>query len=92
MHRRWVLFLLAVGTLALIACSRHNLKQLTVDEVATRIAAHDDKTFVYDCNAQERFTESHLPGAHWVAYQNVTATDLPRDQSATLVFYCASEL
>jgi 3-mercaptopyruvate sulfurtransferase SseA len=65
---------------------------LTVDEVATRIAAHDGKTYVFDNNPKDRFEKSHVPGARWLDYDNVTAADLPADKGATLVFYCASEL
>lgn len=47
--------------------------------------------FVYDNNSKERFTESHLPGAKWVEFDEVGEKDLPPDQSATLVFYCTNE-
>jgi hypothetical protein len=97
MTRRTTFALLAVlavtclGTL--LGCSRSpDLKRLTVDEVATRIAAKDGKTFVFDNNPKERFDEGHVPGAHWVQYDAVTAADLPTDKGATLIFYCASEL
>ena len=68
------------------------LKSLTIDEVATRVAAKDGKSFFFDNNSKESFAAGHVPGAHWVAYDSVTAADLPADKSATLVFYCASEL
>jgi hypothetical protein len=69
-----------------------DLKSLTVDEVATRIAAHDGKTFLFDNNPRDRYAKSHLPGAKWLDYSKVTVADLPADKGATLVFYCASEL
>jgi hypothetical protein len=68
------------------------LKELTVDEVQARIAAKDGKFFVFDNNSKERFTESHVPGAKWVDFKNVTAADLPSDKTASLVFYCAHPL
>jgi hypothetical protein len=92
MNRRALLF--ALAALGLFACSRSStpLKTLTVDEVATRMAANDGKTFVYDNNDKARYNESHLPGARWVKFDAVTAADLPPDKTATLIFYCAHEL
>jgi 3-mercaptopyruvate sulfurtransferase SseA len=100
MHRRFALSILAVAALALAGltgCSRASspsaeLHALTVDEVAARIAANDGKTFIYDNNPKDRYAKSHVPGAHWLDYDSVTAADLPADRSATLVFYCANEL
>ena len=63
-----------------------------MDEVAARIATNDEKTFLFDNNSKERYAKSHVPGAKWLDYDNVSASDLPADRSATLVFYCASEL
>jgi hypothetical protein len=80
-------------TLVALACSRQpDLRTLTVEEVATRIAAHDGKTFVFDDNTRERFVEGHLPGAHWVATDAPTPAELPADKGATLIFYCHNEL
>ena len=91
--------LLSVIALGASACSKKQtsrngqpLKELTVDEVATRIAKKDGKTFVFDNNSKERWTESHVPGAKWVDFKNVQASDLPSDKAATLVFYCAHPL
>jgi hypothetical protein len=91
---------LAFLLLALAGCSRSSMpsggtgdpKSLTVDEVAALVAAHDGKTFVFDNNDKERWVRSHVPGAKWLDYDNVTAADLPADKGARLVFYCASEL
>jgi hypothetical protein len=86
-------------SLAGVGCSRKAtsrsgapLKELTVDEVQTRIAAKDGKFFVFDNNSKERFAESHVPTARWVNFKNVTAADLPSDKAAALVFYCSHEL
>jgi hypothetical protein len=87
-----MLSLLAVVPLALWACGHGNLKTLTVDEVSARIALHDGKTFIYDDNPQDRYAKGHLPGAKWLSSSEPTAADLPADKTATLVFYCASEL
>jgi hypothetical protein len=79
---------------ALLACSRASsadLKTLTVDEVAARIAAKDNKTFIYDNNDKDRYDKGRVPGARWVKSSEVTATVLPADKSATLIFYCSNE-
>lgn len=100
MQRRLALSVLVAAALALAGltgCSRASspsaeLHALTVDEVAARVAANDSKTFIYDNNPRDRYAKSHVPGAHWLDYDKVTASDLPADKGATLVFYCASEL
>lgn len=96
MNRRTVLSLLALTALAGTACSRSkeeaNLKSLTVDEVSTRLAANDGKTFVFDNNPKDRYDKGHVPGARWVDFKAVKESDLPADKGATLIFYCANEL
>ena len=94
MTRRMLLSLLVVvAAVGLVGCTKSSdLKALTVDQVAARVAANDGKTFIYDNNPKDRFAKSHVPGAKWLDYDNVTAADLPADKTATLVFYCASEL
>jgi 3-mercaptopyruvate sulfurtransferase SseA len=85
--------LAAAGALAALACTHSpKLKELTVDEVAAKIAANDASMAIYDCNGRERFDQGHLPGARWVVYDSVTAADLPANKGTLLVFYCASEL
>jgi hypothetical protein len=94
MVRRSFLFVVA-GVLAGLACSRDNgpaLKELTVEQVAEKIAANDGKITLYDCNGKERYTKGHVPGAKWVAFDAVTAADLPAEKGTMLVFYCASSL
>jgi hypothetical protein len=98
MHRR-TLILLAASLAFTLACSKNQsaspsekeLKALTVDEVATRIAAKDGKTFVYDNNPKESWVKAHVPGAKWLDDEHVTAADLPSDKNATLIFYCHNE-
>ncbi len=99
MHRRRLLLLLAsVPVIALLACAKSGdatpkseLRPLTVDQVADRIAAHDGKTFVYDNNPKESWVKGHVPGATWLDDENVTASALPNDKAATLIFYCHNE-
>lgn len=73
------------------AAPSHELKRLTVDQVATRIAAKDGKTFVFDNNSKDSWASGHLPGAKWLDDEHVTAADLPADKTATLIFYCHNE-
>lgn len=71
-----------------------DLRSLTVDEVAQRIAeqkAGKQPIYLFDNNDQDTFNAGHLPGAKWVAFDKVSQADLPADKAATLVFYCASE-
>ncbi len=90
MKRRMLILLLSFFALAVLGCSKDQLKPLTVDQVAARIAAHDGRTYVYDNNPKDEYDSGHVPGAKWVRYDRVTAADLPSDRGATLIFYCAS--
>ena len=92
---------LAVATLVAPACSKdsgtsaaapaHELKSLTVDQVATRLAAKDGKTFIYDNNTKESWVKGHVPSATWLDDEHVTAGALPSDKAAMLIFYCHNE-
>lgn len=100
-RHRFVLLLASVASLALLGCFKNSnsgtpaasgeLKPLTVDQVASMLAASDGKTFVYDNNDQESWVAGHVPGAKWVDSEHVTAADLPPDKTATLIFYCHNE-
>jgi hypothetical protein len=98
-RRLLVLVFGGVAALAFLGCSKNRvtappseeLKPLTVDEVATRIAAGDGKTFVYDDNSEDSWKAGHVPGAKWLDDEKVTAEALPPDKAATLIFYCHNE-
>jgi rhodanese-related sulfurtransferase len=75
--------------LAARAAENDELKSLTVDQVSALIAKHD--VAVFDNNTMDRYKESHLPGAKWVSFKDVKASDLPADKDAKLVFYCENE-
>jgi hypothetical protein len=100
MPRRLFFVMLASLALAFFGCSRNtgatasasDLKPLTVDQVAARIAANDGKTFVFDNNSQDTWKQGHVPGAKWLDEDDVTAAALPADKTATLIFYCHNEL
>jgi hypothetical protein len=63
--------------------------ELTVDEVEARIAKKDGSFFVFDVNPKEVFEAGHVPTAKWI--EEVQASVLPADKTASLVFYCANE-
>lgn len=65
-------------------------REMAVEDVAKRVLAKDGKTFVYDANPREVFDKRHVPGAVYVPDEGVTASLLPPDKGATLIFYCAN--
>ena len=69
-----------------------HLKKMTVDEVDKRLAAKDPSFFAFDANMPEVYEKGHVPGATLVPEEGVTASLLPKDKSATLMFYCSNEL
>ncbi len=88
--------MVVVGATAGLGCAKKSangkeLRTLTVDDVAARIALHDGKTYLIDNNDHERWAKGHVPGATWVKFNDVKASDLPSDKGAALVFYCANE-
>ncbi len=64
--------------------------RVTVDELAGLLERHEAVS-IYDNNGHDRYVQGHIPGARWVAYDQVTAQVLPEDRNARLVFYCANE-
>ncbi len=67
---------------------------LTIEQVEAKIAeakAGKLTLALVDNNSKERFEKSHLPGARWVKFTEVAASDLPADKDATLVFYCSND-
>jgi|GEM_PF-2534795 len=67
---------------------------LTIEQVEAKIAeakAGKLTLALVDNNTKERFEKSHLPGARWVKFSEVAASDLPADKDATLVFYCSND-
>ncbi|HXN55052.1 MAG TPA: rhodanese-like domain-containing protein [Myxococcales bacterium] len=69
--------------------AKDGFSELTVDQVQALLDKKDAS--VFDNNSKERWQESHLPGAKWVAFNGVKAQDLPQDKDRKLVFYCANE-
>jgi rhodanese-related sulfurtransferase len=63
------------------------LRELTVAEVAARLGQPD--FHVIDNNGPARWQRSHVPGARNLNAHSFTASDLPADRGAALVFYCS---
>ncbi|GAC1345772.1 MAG: hypothetical protein NVSMB23_22360 [Myxococcales bacterium] len=81
--------LLALAQPARAAKAKDGFTELTVDQVQALLAKGE--ATVFDNNSQERWKQSHVPGARWVAFDAVQAKDLPQDKDRQLVFYCANE-
>lgn len=86
---RVIRILFALLAFASLARAAESFGELTVDEVAKRIKAKSIQ--VFDCNPAEEYAEGHVPTAKHVDFSNVTASDLPKDKNAALVFYCENE-
>ena len=86
--------LLAAVLLLLTGAARANdvkdegFGDLTVDQVADLIAKKDADLF--DNNGKDDYEKGHVPTARWVAFNAVKESDLPKDKSRKLVFYCAN--
>jgi|SRR5437867_5543503 len=64
--------------------------RLSVDQVERRLDRPD--VFIFDGNPPDVYATNHLPGAVRIEHQDITASVLPQDKDATLVFYCMNEL
>jgi rhodanese-related sulfurtransferase len=69
------------------AAEGEKFKIITIDQLATHIAAKDGVT-VYDANGKERYEKGHIPTAKLIDPNKVSPEELPADKQATLVFYC----
>jgi len=63
------------------------IRELAVSEVAARLG--QPGFFVFDNNGESRWKRSHVPGSRNLNPSAITASDLPSDKTATLVFYCS---
>lgn len=63
------------------------LPELTVAEVAARLGTPG--FHVFDNNGAGRWKRSHVPGAKNLNAYSFERSDLPADDTATLVFYCS---
>ncbi len=76
---------IALGLAALAAVAREPFGMLGVAEVASDVGRPG--VYLFDANPPEVYAKGHVPGAKLVSYK-VTASDLPADRSAKLIFYC----
>jgi hypothetical protein len=80
--------LLAAGTARASGGKQEGFSDLTIDQVADLIAKKDAD--IFDNNGKDVYAKGHLPTAKWVAFNAVKESDLPKDKSRKLVFYCAN--
>jgi hypothetical protein len=79
---------------ALEGAEKEAFGRMSVEELSAKMdeaKAGKLELAVFDNNQHERFDKGHIPGAKWVAFNDVKASDLPANKDATLVFYCANE-
>jgi hypothetical protein len=93
MRRRLAALPLAIviglGLLGSARAAEEPFGRLSVDQVSGKLGK--PATFIYDNNSKEDYARAHVPGAKWLEYDSVKAADLPKDKTATLIFYCANE-
>jgi rhodanese-related sulfurtransferase len=100
---RWVAVLALACSAGLGACSRDrpshdapppatagDVRTLSVDEVDALLGKPN--VYVFDGNLELYYEKGHLPGAHLAFYDDITGSLLPKEKSATLVFYCKNEM
>jgi len=91
---------LVLTTISLAACDRDLCSVAPPSEVKSMqlVTPHElqalmrtDRTLaIIDANPKEVFDEGHVPGARWMATENVRDA-LPTDRATLVVFYCYSE-
>ena len=64
--------------------------RFTVSQVERRLG--QPNVYVFDGNRPETYVENHLSGAVRINHKEITASVLPEDKDATLIFYCMNEL
>jgi rhodanese-related sulfurtransferase len=70
------------------SANEEGFSDLTIDQVSDLIAKKEAD--IFDNNSKDVYVKSHLPTAKWVAFKDVKESDLPKDKSRKLVFYCAN--
>ena len=82
------LVVLFAGTARASSAKDEGFGDLTIDQVADLIANKDAD--IFDNNAKDVYAKGHVPTAKWVDFKAVKESDLPKDKSRRLVFYCAN--
>jgi len=89
--RPWVVPLFASALLPVFAASplsafaAEPFGTLSVNEVASELGKAG--VYLFDVNTEKVYAEGHIPGARWIPH-SPSASDLPEDKGARLVFYC----
>lgn len=65
--------------------------KLTVAQVKAMID-RKDAVAIFDVNGHKSYLAGHIPGAQWIAFDQVTAAKLPKSKDAKLLFYCYNPL
>lgn len=84
----------AATALAETSEPRDPFSRITADELLTKMTearAGSLKLAIFDNNGLDTYKEGHIPGATWVQYDEIKASDLPPDKGTMLVFYCYNE-
>lgn len=63
---------------------------VSLEEVAQLVRSGGHETVIYDANPRELYQERHVPGARWIHYDALAASELPANKSFQLIFYCAN--
>jgi len=79
---------LLLGPVRANAAIDEGYSDLTIDQVSDLIAKK--QVDVFDNNSKDVYAKGHVPTAKWVAFNDVKESDLPRDKTRKLVFYCAN--
>jgi rhodanese-related sulfurtransferase len=82
------LVLLLAGTARADSAKEEGFSDLTIDQVADLMARKD--VDIFDNNGKDVYAKGHVPTAKWVDFKAVKESDLPKDKSRKLVFYCAN--
>jgi rhodanese-related sulfurtransferase len=82
------LALVCIG-LASLGAAADDVRTLTPAQVHAQMSKKQIQ--VFDANTPDVFAKHHVPGATHVEYDQVKASDLPKDKAAAIVFYCMNE-
>jgi rhodanese-related sulfurtransferase len=66
------------------------IRSIAPEELRSKIG--DERVTIFDVNSRESWSDGHVPGARHLDPTNYSATDLPEDKDATVVFYCSNSM
>lgn len=78
----------ALRRFTLLYVRGRELQSIPAQELHARLG--EQQTFVFDTNVRSRWERGHLRGAIHLGPEPLSPDVLPRDKTATLVFYCLS--